>query len=142
MSAVVVDLPLVPVMATKGALGTLRRRSRQNSSMSPMTSMPASAAFRTVQCGSGWVSGTPGERTRAANFFQSALARSATGMPAASASATDWALSSNATTSAPPATSAAAVTRPLPPRPKTATRFPEKLVTGIMVSGSSRSRDR
>ncbi len=44
MSAVVVDLPLVPVMAMKGASGACAMRSRQNSSMSPMTSTPAPRA--------------------------------------------------------------------------------------------------
>ena len=74
ISAVVVDLPLVPVMATKGASGQLAARSRQNSSMSPMISTPAALALATVQCGSGWVSGTPGASTRAAKRLQSASA--------------------------------------------------------------------
>ena len=60
MSAVVVDLPLVPVMATNGASGASFARSRQNSSMSPMISTPAAFASLADQCGSGWVSGTPG----------------------------------------------------------------------------------
>ena len=42
MSAVVVDLPLVPVMATNGECGASLRRSRQNSSTSPITSTLAS----------------------------------------------------------------------------------------------------
>ena len=82
MSAVVVDLPLVPVMATNGAFGALRRRSRQNSSMSPITSTAAARASPTVQCGAGWVSGTPGASTSAAIFDQSICRRSAVGMPA------------------------------------------------------------
>ena len=53
MSAVVVDLPLVPVMAMNGANGTWRRRSRQNNSMSPMISMPAALALTTGQAGFG-----------------------------------------------------------------------------------------
>jgi hypothetical protein len=44
ISAVVVDLPLVPVMATNGASGACGARSRQNSSMSPITSTPACRA--------------------------------------------------------------------------------------------------
>ncbi len=63
-SAVVVDLPLVPVIATKGARGAIFARSRQKSSMSPTISTPASLASLADQCGSGWVSGTPGERMR------------------------------------------------------------------------------
>jgi hypothetical protein len=65
ISAVVVDLPLVPVIATNGAAGATARRSRANSSMSPITSTPASRAIFTDQCGSGWVSGTPGASTSA-----------------------------------------------------------------------------
>ena len=77
ISAVVVDLPLVPVMATNGASGAWLRRSRQNSSMSPMTSTPAARASPTVQCGAGWVSGTPGASTSAAMRDQSISRRSA-----------------------------------------------------------------
>ena len=40
ISAVVVDLPLVPVIATNGASGARAPRSRQNNSMSPMISIP------------------------------------------------------------------------------------------------------
>ena len=47
VSAVVVDLPLVPVMATNGASVRCARRSRQNSSMSPITSTPAARASAT-----------------------------------------------------------------------------------------------
>ena len=46
ISAVVVDLPLVPVIATKGASGASARRSRQNSAMSPTIATPASWASR------------------------------------------------------------------------------------------------
>ena len=96
--AVVVDLPLVPVMATNGASGALLARSRANSSMSPMISTPAARAFCTVQCGSGCVSGTPGASTSAANRLQSAAERSSTGIPASSAACRPAALSSAATT--------------------------------------------
>ncbi len=65
VSAVVVDLPLVPVMATNGAFGACARRSRQNSSMSPITSTAAACASPTDQCGAGCVSGTPGASTSA-----------------------------------------------------------------------------
>ena len=47
ISAVVVDLPLVPVIATNGASGAWRRLSRQKSSMSPITSTPACRAAST-----------------------------------------------------------------------------------------------
>src|SRR4029077_15941141 len=79
----------------------------------------------------GWVSGTPGASTKAAILDQSALRKSAVGMPAALALATLCGSSSKATTSAPPASSALALTRPEPPRPNTATFCPAKVVTGI-----------
>ena len=135
MSAVVVDLPLVPVMATNGAAGAMRRRSRQNSSMSPITSTPAARASATVQCGAGCVSGTPGASTSADSLDQSTSRRSAVGMPALVAATTDSALSSQPTTSAPPASSALAPASPDPPRPKMATFFPAKAVIGIMLRG-------
>src|SRR3984885_8126972 len=53
ISADVVDLPLVPVIATNGAPGAWRCRSRQNSSMSPITSTPASRATSPPPRGAG-----------------------------------------------------------------------------------------
>ena len=81
ISAVVVDLPLVPVMAMKGASGASFARSIQNSSTSPMIWMPAARARSTVQCGLGWVSGTPGESTSASKSFQLAARRLAVRRP-------------------------------------------------------------
>src|SRR5665213_947327 len=121
-------------MATNGALGTLRFRSRQNSSISPMTSMPAARALTTGHAGFGWVSGTPGASTSAAKPCQSAIRRSSIGQPAFFAAATMAGLSSNAAPVAPPATNASTVARPLSPRPKTATFCPRKLVTGIIAA--------
>src|SRR3954451_8882112 len=134
IKAVVVDLPLVPVIATNGASGAWRRRSRQNSSMSPITSQPASRAFSTLQCGTGWVSGTPGASTRAAKSAQETVRKSAVMKPACAALATFSALSSAAITSAPPAFSAWHEASPEPPRPNTATVLPANEVTGIMDS--------
>ncbi|MGY4326158.1 hypothetical protein ACVWWG_000572 [Bradyrhizobium sp. LB7.2] len=90
-------------MATNGASGAFRRRSRQNSSMSPITSTPTSRAFSTLQCGTGCVSGTPGASTSAAKFAQETFRKSAVMKPACAALATFSALSSAAITSAPPA---------------------------------------
>src|SRR3990170_1605176 len=132
MSAVVVDLPLVPVTATNGASGQLLARSRQKSSMSPMISTPAARALATDQCGAGCVSGTPGASTRAANRLQSALARSSMAKPAAAAASRPVALSSAAMTAAPPAASARQAASPDLPRPNTATLLPANVVTGIM----------
>ena len=55
-------------------------------------------------------------------------------MPAARAFSMLAALSSNAITSAPPATSACALASPEPPSPNSATFFPAKLVTGIIAA--------
>src|SRR6478735_1600158 len=123
-------------MATNGASGACRRRSRQNSSMSPITSQPASRAFSTLQCGTGWVSGTPGASTSAAKFAQETLRKSAVMKPACAALATFSALSSAAITSAPPAFSAWQEASPEPPRPNTATVLPANEVTGIMAQPS------
>src|ERR1700722_20014368 len=133
--AVVVDLPLVPVMATilgrlcAGAAATVRA----NSSMSPMISTPASLALSTVQCGLGCVSGTPGESIRAESLSQSALRRSSSTKPSALAASRAAAFSSQTTTSAPPAARARAAARPVRARPNTATFFASKPRTGIMT---------
>src|SRR5215471_16740503 len=100
--------------------------------MSPITSQPASRAFNTLQCGAGWVSGTPGARTSAAKFAQDTLRRSAVMKPSCAALARLSALSSPAITSAPPAFSAWQEASPEPPRPNTATVLPAKEVTGII----------
>ncbi len=71
-SAVVVDLPLVPVMPTT-LCGGSSARACANSSMSPMIGTPAARAF----AASGWVlRGTPGERTSASKVERSRVARS------------------------------------------------------------------
>ena len=75
ISAVVVDLPLVPVMATNGACGASLRRSRQNSSTSPMISTPALARQLHRPVRLGWVSGTPGASSSAANLRPVELAQ-------------------------------------------------------------------
>ena len=85
ISAVVVDLPFVPVMAMKGEPGATTRRSRAKSSMSPTISTLAWRASSTHQCGLGWVSGTPGDSTRQPNAVQSASRRSTRPMPRAAA---------------------------------------------------------
>src|ERR1700733_6721622 len=118
-------------MATHGASGAIARRSRQNNSISPITSTPAWCASATTQCGAGCVSGTPGASTSAEILAQLASRRSAVGRPAARALATLGASSSKATTSAPPARSALALASPEPPSPNTATFLPAKVVTGI-----------
>ena len=63
-------------------------------------------AFSTVQCGSGWVSGTPGLSTSASSVAKSSSWRLATGSPAARAFSTAGAESSQANTSAPPSRNA------------------------------------
>src|SRR6185437_9906756 len=104
--------------------------------MSPITSTPASRAASTLQCGFGWVSGTPGASTSAAKFDHDTERRSAVMNPACTAFATLSALSSAAITSAPPAFSAWQLARPEPPRPNTATVLPANEVTGIIARRS------
>src|SRR5690606_26013123 len=106
---------------------------RLNSSMSPTISTPAARASTALQCGSGWVSGTPGDSTKQENEGQSACRRSAVAMPARQACSTASLLSSQAVTRAPPAMSARAVASPDPPRPNSATLFPANVETGIIA---------
>src|SRR4029453_85990 len=120
-------------MATNGASGAWRRRSRQNNSMSPITSQPAWRAISTDQCGAGCVSGAPGVKISAEKFVHDTVRRSAVVNPACAALATLSAEASPATTSAPPAFSAWQLARPQPPRPNTATVLPAKEVTGIIA---------
>ena len=125
-SAVVVDLPLVPVMATNGASGARFARSRQNSSMSPMISTPA--AFREprrpVRLGMGQRhAGREDQRGKARPVGGAKIGGS---IPCACAFAIASALSSQATIRAPPAFSARAVASPEPPSPNSATVRPAK----------------
>src|SRR3954468_2138203 len=105
--------------------------------MSPITSQPAWRAISTDQCGEGCVSGAPGVRISAEKLAHDTLRRSAVTKPACAALATLSALSSPATTSAPPAFSAWQLARPEPPRPNTATVLPAKEVTGIIIGPPS-----
>src|ERR1700677_654682 len=104
-----------------------------------MTATPALWAASTLQCGCGWVSGTPGASTKAAMLDQSELRKSATGMPAAFAFANPRSSSSKAMTEAPPEISAWALASPEPPRPNTATVRPANVVTGITTKQSRRT---
>src|ERR1700691_2683967 len=104
-----------------------------------MTATPALWAASTLQCGCGWVSGTPGASTKAAMLDQSALRKSSTGMPAAFAFANPRSSSSKAMTEAPPEISAWALASPEPPRPNTATVRPANVVTAITTEQSRRT---
>ncbi len=140
VSAVVVDLPLVPVMpidsrAARDAADCASGSSaswRKNNSVSPITSTPAAVARSTVQCGFGCVSGTPGDSTRAANWTSPRPSRSVRLSPCCPARSRDASPSSQAATVAPPATSAWAAAMPERARPNTATVRPANIVTGIM----------
>ena len=89
-----------------------------------MISTPASRARVTVQCGAGWVSGTPGDSTRASSVRKSTPPRSTTGTPWPAAVSREAPVSSHASTSAPPDTSAPAQARPDRASPNRATRLP------------------
>ncbi len=131
-SAVVVDLPLVPLIPIHGACGYLAARSRAKISTSPIISMLAALARSTVQCGSGCVSGTPGASTREENCDQSALDKSTMGTPAAAAPLRASSLSSQAATFAPPANSDATAAAPDAPSPNTAMVLPANVVARII----------
>src|SRR5262249_46102003 len=108
ISAVVVDLPLVPVIPMKRAASA----ARAISSMSLMMGQRLAEASAATGCGLGKLWGMPGESTSAAGFDQSDAARSTTGRPAALASSRALGLSSQAHTWAPLALSARAAGRP------------------------------
>ena len=108
ISAVVVDLPLVPVIATNGEPGATFARSRQNSSMSPMISTPACLRQldRPMRLRMGQRhAGRQHERCEIVASLR-AQDRRSSGLPRALCR-TPCSLSSQAATSAPPATSAA-----------------------------------
>src|SRR5215207_4237766 len=89
-----------------------------------MTSTPTALALLTVQCGAGWVSGTPGLSTRVSKGERSSRSRSPSAMPWAFALPRAISESSQAVTMAPPRFRASATARPERARPKTATFFP------------------
>src|SRR5262249_30030536 len=97
-----------------------------------MISALASRARKTAAWGSGKLCGMPGDSTSAGMLRQSAVERSWSGTSRASASRS-FALSSQASTSAPPAASASTAARPDLASPKTPTRRPRKLSTTIMA---------
>ena len=102
-----------------------------------MIGTPAALASGTVQCGSGWVSGTPGESTKAEKRDQSSSCRSPVLMPCVLARAMLSGLSSQATTVAPPACSARAVASPEPPSPNSAMVWPAKVEAGVTLRAPS-----
>src|SRR5215212_414456 len=89
-----------------------------------MTSTPTARALLTVQCGAGWVSGTPGLNTRVSKGERSRRSRSPSVMPWAFALPRAVSESSQAVTIAPPRLRASATARPERASPKTATFFP------------------
>src|SRR5471032_677842 len=115
INAVVVDLPLVPVTATKRAFGS----ARASSSMSQMIGLPAARAAAATACGLGNVLGMPGLMTSAVIFDQSILSGSASFMPALAAALRVSALSSQAAHSTPAAMRARTVVRPDRASPRT-----------------------
>ena len=117
VSAVVVDFPFVPVMAT-----TRPRSHRDASSTSPMTGTPAARAAATE----GWSTGTPGLTTTRSEPVnrRSGCEPSASETPSAarSAAASSAGRKSVSVTAAPRSTSRRAAATPLAAPPTTATR--------------------
>ena len=107
MRAVVVDLPLVPVMATKRASGS----ARASSSTSQRIGLPAARAARAAGCGWGSRFGMPGLMIKALACDQSNAAGSTNLAPMPAACSRDDALSSQATHSIPAAARARTVAR-------------------------------
>src|SRR5205085_5161240 len=135
INAVVVDFPLVPVIATTGArpfVPAAGRIVRANNSTSPITSAPPLRARRTTACGCGCVRAMPGLRINAATVSQGHETQLGTLAPYDAATSRLASLSSRAKTSAPPALNASIADRPERARPNTPTVLPRKQVTSIM----------
>src|SRR6266446_4903557 len=128
--AVVVDLPLVPVMPTKPASDCARAKS----SMSQTIFLPAARAAAATGCGLGRRLGMPGLMMSAVVRGQSMDAGSTTATPALAASAREPALSSQATQSIPAALRARTVARP--ERASPSTTNDEPLSTPRSIIGS------
>jgi hypothetical protein len=130
-------LPLVPVMATNGASGACARRSRQNSSMSPITSTAARAQpDRPVRRRMG--QRHAGRQHQRGDPRPVDVRRSAVGIPAL---VSPWRacrrLSSQTDDdSAPPASSALGSASPEPPG-RTRRLVTGKRVTGIISAASA-----
>src|SRR5438067_969788 len=136
ISAVVVDLPLVPVIATTGArpfVAAAGRIVRANNSTSPITSAPPLRARRTTACGCGCVRAMPGLRINAATVSHGHETQFVTLAPFDAAATRLASLSSHAKTSAPPALNASMADRPERARPNTPTVLPRKQVTSITI---------
>src|ERR1700723_3536073 len=136
-SAVVVDLPLVPVMAITGDLpgrSGLGRTSRANSSTSPITGTCALLACSTTPCGLGWVKGTPGDSTSAAIRSHGHSRHGIISAPSWPPRSRAVLESSQAITEVPPATSERTAPSPVRARPNTATVLLAKALAAIIRS--------
>src|SRR5437879_2294629 len=130
ISAVVVDLPLVPVMPTKRAFGW----ARASNSISQMIGLPAACAAAATACGLGRWLGMPGLMTRAVTFDQSMLDGSARRTPESAAALRGPSSSSQATQSMPAAIRARTVARPERASPSTTNDEPLRTARSIIRS--------
>src|SRR5216684_5406020 len=128
--AVVVDLPLVPVMPTNPASDC----ARANSSMSQMIFLPAARAAAATGCGLGRRLGMPGLMMSAVARDQSMDAGSTTGTPILAAVSREAAMSSQATQSIPAAFRARTVARPERASPSTTNDEPLSTARSIIRS--------
>src|SRR5947209_11053019 len=130
ISAVVVDLPLVPVTPTKRLSGW----ARASSSTSQISGFPAARAASATGCGLGRRLGMPGLITSAVMFFQSIVAGSANLAPSVAACSRATGLLSHATHSIPAAIRARTVVRPERASPSTTYDEPLRTERSIIRS--------
>ena len=140
VSAVVVDLPLVPVMATSGQRAPDLARSRQNNSMSPMISTPALRASATRPMRLRMRERHARRQHQRGDASTSRVrADSACSARRLCASATLFSLSSKATTSAPPSISALRRQQPGFAEAEDRDLLAGKVVTGSGIIAASAS---
>ena len=124
-SAVVVDLPLVPVMPANFARQPLPRTARYSSSASVSTGTPCATAQAACSCGLGNLCGMPGESTSASSRPGTSEGRMSVKSSArASQRARRAANRPRRTPPRPSSRSARAAGSPARPRPSTAKRWP------------------
>ena len=135
ISAVVVDLPLVPVTPIRVASVVARAKS----SMSPMMDQPSARAWTMAGWGAGKPWGMPGLKTSVLAARQVRVSGSTTPRRSVAARWRGAAPSSHTRTPAPDAASARAAASPVRPSPSTATSSPHMNSRGSSPAAPQRS---